>query len=285
MSRLKFDLRPVDRNLEGRNWTQEEHDAWVRDTWKRWKRPGKPTPCDCGYYGDGWLATCDERERLKCRIGVEKRLEAYYRNRHKEALAKKRKFPGLPHKVPFGTCSWCGQPIVHGRVKQRGLHDGREDEPRCKQAYHLHTDLGVQQGHLLKRDGLGCVKCGKIVGRWGRWLVLEEQTLDRWSAERPDRWPRDIFSAPATMVSWQTGLEVDHFIALAVAYECFPDDNRRRWFFGPRNLRLLCPGCHKAKTQRDRALLRDIYAHGPEHGKAIVLNLLSQAGLLKGANA
>lgn len=268
MPRLKFDLTPIDRNLGGHR-DRQEHEAFVVDLWDRWKRPGEPGPCDCGFYGDDWLVMCDEQERRRCRSGVEKRLEKHHRMRHLESLAEKRKFPQQPP-TKGGTCRWCRQPIVHGRVGQRTSHDGRKDEPDCRQQYNLHTDLDAQRRHLVRRDGIGCFDCGAVAGRWTTVWVCPEHRVEEYG-----------FDGPNTQIIWQTHHEVDHFIALSVAFVCFPDPDRRRWFFGPRNLRLLCTACHKTKTNRDRALLREIAAQGPEHGKAVVLDMLQTAGLLK----
>jgi 5-methylcytosine-specific restriction endonuclease McrA len=51
---------------------------------------------------------------------------------------------------------------------------------------------------------------------------------------------------------WLTcALEVDHKTPLWKVAG-LPDDERR-WYFGPENLWLLCPRCHKAKTKREAA--------------------------------
>ena len=46
-------------------------------------------------------------------------------------------------------------------------------------------------------------------------------------------------------------LEVDHKVPLWQVADLPPDE--RRWYFGPENLWLLCPACHKAKTKREAA--------------------------------
>jgi 5-methylcytosine-specific restriction endonuclease McrA len=126
------------------------------------------------------------------------------------------------------------------------MHDGREDEPECRWLYHLHTDAGTQQRYLLDRDGKGCMDCGAMVGRWG------------------------------------SGLEVDHTVALALAWVAFGEHPTRfRWFFSPANLKLRCSGCHQTKTAQDRALIRQANALGSEWARATVLRLLADAGQLR----
>lgn len=285
MPRLKFDLQPLSRE-DTKYQTREEHDAWVRRCWVNWERAGQPRPCDCGYWSDGWLVTCDDGERKRCRASVAMRLEQAYRREHLEGLKKKRVFPPL-ERCSYGTCYWCRLPIVHGkRPKSRAMHDGREDEPNCRLQYDLRTRLEVQQSYLLDRDGKGCAECGAMRGRWG--AIWTDATDDRVAATWKARaWIRERFgerpAGPLTYIGWATKLEVDHHIALAVAWLAFPDDARRRWFFGPANLRLLCTDCHKAKTQEDRLLLRQAAISGPEWLKLEVLRRLGEAGQLVAA--
>lgn len=79
--------------------------------------------------------------------------------------------------------------------------------------------------------------------------------------------------------------EVDHFIPLGAAWEAFPEPERRRWFFSPPNLQLLCTGagngCHTAKSKADVALIKACQQNGQEWAKAEVLRRLSDAGLLR----
>lgn len=279
MPRLKFDLQPV---LAGWRDDKDEHEAWVREVYARHHPDEEPRACDCGYYIPDRLVTCTERDRAACRANVQRRLEHHYRDKHQRGLRAKREWPGLPFpKVGYGTCHWCGQPITLGRVKQRMFHDGRADEPDCKGRRDLHIDLGAQQLHLVARDGLGCRGCGKVAGRWSR-FALSAATLARWAAERPERYPPTVWVGEATVCGWSTALEVDHFVALAVAWEAFQADERRRWFFSPGNLQLLCGECHLAKTRADVALIKMAQARGPEWAKAEVLRRLADAGLLRG---
>lgn len=284
MARLKFDLTPVVpwwfRDAE----TRAEHDQSIREYYERcW--PGRaPVPCDCGYWVEGALVHCPPDDRAFCRKDVPKRLEQHHRYLHDQGLKKKRAFPGVPFpRCGQGNCCWCGKPMVHGRVKQRSAHDGRKDEPNCRHLWNLHVRLDVQQAHLLDRDGMGCIDCGAVVGTWkGGWVrETDPESVRAWGPSWVIRCPPETYVAPFCWANWNTHLEVDHFIALAVAYMAFPEDARRRWFFSPANLRLLCPACHVAKTGRDRLLLRQAAAFGPEWLKGEVLRQLADAGLLR----
>lgn len=285
MPRLKFDLTP-----EGpwRGETVEEHNAALVEqvaTWTWWDH-GELQPCSCGLYVEGMVCTCRPQERKNhTPEWVAKTLESRARRQHLDGLKKKREFPALP-RCPMGTCYWCRKPIVHGRRKQRSMHDGREDEPNCRYQYDLRLTLDTQRSYLLDRDGNGCASCGVWKGRHG--AIWTDATDDRvestWSTRA---WIRERFgvmpAGPLTYIGWSTALEVDHRIALAVAWLAFPDPERRRWFFSPANLRLLCHDCHALKTQEDRLLLRQAAVFGDEWLKAQVLRLLAEAGQLVAA--
>lgn len=144
-----------------------------------------------------------------------------------------------PEGRPANWCRWCGGEIVHGRVAQRGWHDGRADEPNCRRERELHTVKDVQLAFLIERDGQRCADCGENPERWHRRGLCSQmpQDLEAWG-EAP--WPR--FS----MVRRVSALEVDHDVPLwSVAH--LPDDERRP-FFGPPNLKLRCEPCHDGKT-------------------------------------
>lgn len=243
VARLKFDLKPLTRD-EDKWHTREENDAWVREIWGKWERDSDPMPCDCGFWDDGWLVTCDARQRRDCHKHVQRRLENHYRCEHQRGLRKKREFPGPPHDGKGrGWCRWCGAEILNPKTGE--LHKTRTwcAHGRCLKAYRLHTDHNSQRHHLIQRDGAGCKECG--------------------SEER---------------------CEVDHFIALAVAWEVFRDDLRWRWFFSPAQLRLLCGRCHAKKTVQDVALMKAIRRRGVEWGRSEILRLLADEGLLRGAS-
>lgn len=164
--------------------------------------------------------------------------------REREARAKRT----VPMPVfafrPANWCRWCGGEILHGRAAQRSWHDGRADEPDCLAVYYLHSRRENQFAHVANRDGLRCWDC----------------------KEAPERWLRDQYESVVWDPTWRRGddplgayvgvqrvtaLEVEHETHLwAVAH--LPDDVRRT-FFGPMNLRLRCPPCHKAKTAREAA--------------------------------
>lgn len=282
MPRLKFDLKPFNRDEEAHYRSREENDDWVRNIWKKWNRPGEPAPCDCGYYGDQWLVTCDARDRLRCKADMPRRLEASHRDKHERFLRSKRVFPGTPFNKGPGWCRWCGAWIVDPKTGEQHRSRTWCAHGDCLHEYNLRTDLETQRAHLLRRDGLGCFDCGDVQGAWAKSREANPEVWRNWGPKWERRYPADVWVGELCTVAWNTRHEVDHFIALAVAFECFPDDGRRRWFFSPANLRLLCASCHKAKTNRDRALLREIANEGPEHGKAVVLGQLRDAGLLKG---
>lgn len=283
MARLVFDSSPLG---PWRAETVEEHNASLLEFCAGYDWI-EARPCDCGQYVEGMLCTCRPAERKhKTPARVAEIIQASRRREHLEGLAKKREFPRLG-RCPLGVCYWCREPIVHGRVKQRSMHDGRKDEPNCRWEYALRTHRDTQLAYLLRRDGNGCTDCGSVKGRFGcYWNCTSEERALSWWKEAPSA-RRDFPEPPAgpfSWIRWDSALEVDHFVALAVAFEAFPDPARRRWFFGPRNLRLLCADCHKAKTRLDRALLREIYAGGEEFGRARVLDILAAAGLLKVAS-
>lgn len=279
MARLKFDLQPFSR--EDENWrTQEENDAWVRTCWANWGREGDPSPCDCGYWNDGWLVTCDEVERKGCRSRVRQRLEDAYRHRHLAGLKKKREFPPLPRNTEKHQCWWCKKPMVHGRVWQRAMHDGRLDEPNCRWLHDLHTRYEVQRAFLIRRDGMGCKGCGQVVGHWSQSHEVDPERWRAWGPEWAKRYPADVWVGPLCSTHWAPGLEVDHVVPLAAAFEAFPEPYRRRWFFGPSNLQALCPDCHKAKTRKDVAFIRAAQVHGQAWARSEVLRILADAHLL-----
>ena len=280
MPKLVKGTGPISR--DERYWTsREEHDAWVREFFAKHHPDEEPARCSCGLYSDDWLVLCGPKDRAtSCPANVDKRIASHHQHAHDRALAEKRKLPSLGP-TPSKHCGWCKQPIVHGRVGQRGMHDGREDEPNCRRMYYLHTDLAVQQGYLLRRDGLGCKSCGVKDGHWYRSGHISDPA--RWRSNGPwweRRYPPDVWVGEHLTTHWVTTMEVDHNIALALAWEAFSDDRRRIWFFSPANLALLCRPCHVRKSAQDRALIREAYERGPEWTKARVLQMIEEAGLL-----
>lgn len=157
-----------------------------------------------------------------------------------------------------GTCKWCG--IASVRRPAIYWH------PDCFTQYQLHTDPAKQLEYLIERDGECCAGCGgsaikwKRGSAWGQTWSSEQKWHPPGEAEKlwpPCRKPYirrtedDHMIAQVCPVWPVLALEVDHFIPLwSVAH--LPDDERR-WYFGPDNLWLLCPTCHKFKTKREAA--------------------------------
>lgn len=142
---------------------------------------------------------------------------------------------------PEHWCRWCGGEIVHGRVRQRGWHDGREDDPNCLLNYRLHTDRKAQFAHVSGRDGLKCWDCSEAPEKWLRgYEVTSPVYAEEFRVLYVRRW---------TEVQRVTALELEHSTPLwAVSHL---SDEERRFYFGPDNLRLRCPTCHGAKTKRE----------------------------------
>lgn len=281
MARLKFDLQPQPPWWDRSEETRLDHEQGIREYWARHYPDHEPEPCDCGYYTPGCLVHCGPgKHRAHCHKDVRSRLESRARHEHKQGLALKRKFPGLGP-TPARCCAWCKGPLVHGRVGQRSMHDGRLDEPECRWQYELRTRLEVQRSFLLERDGMGCRGCGAVVGRWSQHREADPERWRAWGPSWAQRYPAEVWVGMVSPTSWEIGLEVDHFIALAFAWEGFGTDPRWAWFFAPPNLRLLCGACHKAKTREDITAVRMAQGRGPEWARADILRRLNDAGLLR----
>jgi hypothetical protein len=143
-------------------------------------------------------------------------------------------------------CRWCGGEISHGRVAQRSWHDGREDEPNCIGEYRLHTRRDDQFAFVEARDGLRCWDCGASPERWRR--GSEVAISGPWR-DRHDE--RIEWVGRYCEVDQVTALELEHEAPLWSVAHLSADE--RRPFYGPTNLRLRCPRCHKAKTAREAA--------------------------------
>lgn len=223
---------------------REEHEAWIRSVWGKWDRPDAPAPCDCGYWNDGWLVLCDETERRRCHKDVRKRLECAYRYDHQKALRKKREFPGPPHDGKGP--GWC---------RWCGA-----EIPNPKTGQRHKTRTWCPHGRCLH----------------AYYLHTDHNSQRRHLVERDGPGCKDCGA--------EERCEVDHFIALAVAWEVFRDDPRWRWFFSPAQLHLRCGKCHTKKTAQDVALMKAIRVRGVEWGRSEILRLLSDAGLLRAAS-
>lgn len=233
----------------------EEHDAWVREMFAK-NHPGEePRPCDCGYFTTDALSSCSEAQRAKfCRPGAQKRLATHYRQEREKILRQKRVFPGPPCDGQ-GGCRWCGKTILDAKGQPSKTRSWHKD---CLHTYFLHTRAETQLPHLIERDGKGCKNCGVWAGRWGH-IWTENNPVDS-LARRPDlaRWLEGV-DWPTTFITWFSGLEVDHVVALALVAH-LPDDERR-WYFSPENLQGLCHRCHVAKTTEDRRKIRALQAN------------------------
>lgn len=186
------------------------------------------------------------------------------------ARASVRGFPQPPEMARgvAGVCKWgCGKP-----VKKPALYWHRE----CFDEYALHTRAADQKAFLIKRDGRRCATCGCVPGKWsaGKVMFLTVETI-RFRRHEPDmvEWAATLWSrnpdcqlTPEEMHDLRYGhmrigaqqsiervcaLEVDHKTPLWSVADL--PDQERRWYFGPGNLWLLCPACHKAKTKREAA--------------------------------
>lgn len=181
-----------------------------------------------------------------------------------------RSFPA-PRPVNFGQtgwCKWCGLQIpviIDGKKStQRMWH------PECAHQYNLHTRQAVQKEFLIERDGRRCAMCGAAPERWLADQYEVHTCVEScfgWQDARPGDWQLDYWPRPTgpweklTPEEKATGkhlriervcaLEVDHRIPLWKVAD-LPDDERR-WYFGPGNLWLLCPVCHKTKTKDEAA--------------------------------
>jgi hypothetical protein len=182
-----------------------------------------------------------------------------------------RAFPE-PRPPNFGKpmwCKWCGDPIpkvIDGKSSTQRLW-----HPACKDEYFLHTRLEQQFQFLVARDGERCACCHtEEPMKWGSreaWVLTTNSVwrqgasakmLD-WTAmlwERPEKpwqeWTDEDRTTGLQQEIYRTSsLEVDHRVPLWEVAD-LPDEERR-WYFGPGNLWLLCPKCHKAKTAREAA--------------------------------
>lgn len=178
-----------------------------------------------------------------------------------------RGFPKPPEMIMarVGVCKWgCGRP-----VEKPAIYWHRD----CLKQYNLHTRASDQKDFLIERDGQRCAMrgCGAVPLKWLHDDYGHPQFADsrRFYKPTPDElaklWPTDPAAGKKywdrteaergygeAYRVWQVcALEVDHRVPLwSVA--SLPDGERRP-YFGPANLWLLCPRCHKVKTAREAA--------------------------------
>lgn len=176
----------------------EQNERWFRST-----------------YGDRLVVRGRCLWRPACRA-YQERVKA-----EKEAKTAHRRAEIPFDKAPMGTCRWCGVKLVHGRVKTRRWHDGREDEPHCLREFFSWSSPRRVVKDLVERDGGLCQGgCGKVLAE------LEAHTSQA--------------GKTGTVLRSRAYYEVDHREALI--------DGGALSFA---NLQLLCRGCHAAKTGRE----------------------------------
>lgn len=201
---------------------------------------------DCRVYPE---RTCISWERCKTKAACKHFGWSPEGRAAREARAAIRTFP-MPEWPkegrPENWCRWCGGEIAHGRAAQRSWHDGREDEPECKLYWGLYTDPRVQRPFIAERDGEKCFGCGGEPGRWQRnnWPTRVHGREDVRTFD-----PKDLrieYVGEFWRVTWVSALELEHTVPLwSVSH--LPAHERRP-YFGPGNIRLLGPCCHKPKT-------------------------------------
>lgn len=136
--------------------------------------------------------------------------------------------------VKKGCCRWCC-----GRLSGRRT----SWHPECLEQYYLHTALWAQRPYVEDRDGKRCHQCGSSPIRCLNGGSCAEMVI---SQDGSVGWIH--YEA----VSFPSALQLDHEVPIW-ALSVLPRADRIP-FFGPSNLRLLCPACHKAKTKREAAI-------------------------------
>jgi hypothetical protein len=172
-----------------------------------------------------------------------------------------------PHFGQFGWCKWCGErvpDVIDGkRSTQRLWH------PACKYEFNLHTVQPVQFDYLVQRDGEHCAwpGCGETPFKWLASQYVKKAMRQNclgyrpgepgwWDIfwDRPDKpwldWTDEEREIGAHLdIERVCALEIDHKTPLWEVAD-LPDE-KRRWYFGPENLWLLCPKHHKSKTKAE----------------------------------
>lgn len=132
-----------------------------------------------------------------------------------------------------GWCCWCGEAV------EKPARTWHKD---CLTDYRLHTWPDYQIAYVRERDGEACWDCKTPVEKW-----LGRGPTYRASWNSPD----PVYVGPYFSLKRVSALELEHEVPLwSVAH--LPAEERRP-YFGPRNLRLRCPECHKAKSRREAA--------------------------------
>lgn len=159
-------------------------------------------------------------------------------------------------------CRWCGDRIlIEAGKKNAGQPNVRRTwHPECAMEFNEHSNLSAMYAACVRRDGEKCVDCAEYKGYWARHSpsLFRGDDDERWGYRR---WSRSDSPEGRMLAAtgigqychtyWSTHLEVDHDVPLWKVRD-LPDDERR-WYYGPRNLRLRCPEHHKAKSKREAA--------------------------------
>lgn len=226
-----------------RGQTIEEHNAEYLEVIKGWRTAAAASPCDCGVYIDGILCVCSPQERAAHTPEKTRKRLEYRARNDHERALRKKREFPGPPRDGKGT-GWCRW----CGAEIINPKTGRRHALRtwCADGGCLHL-YNLHTNHFVQRR------------------FLKERDGDGCK----------LCGSPYT--------EVDHLIPLGAAWEAFPEPERRRWFFSPRNLQLLCigGGCHNAKTKADIAFIKACQANGREWAKQEVLSRLSNAGLLR----
>lgn len=159
-----------------------------------------------------------------------------------------------PPLLPFerGRCRWCGEPIAPRLKKDGAPHavqaafHGR-GEGDCGAEYR--ACFGAQNFYsaIAKRDGAKCRACG--VQPWSWWPCRGDKRHPE--VVYQSGWP-DSRAVPYTPVEYRiVGLEVDHVVPLWKVATL--DQPKRRFYFLPENMQILCTPCHARKTAGEAA--------------------------------
>lgn len=196
---------------------------------------------------------------------------AYAEKRRREIEARKAverirrvPFPEFePERRGDSWCVWCGFRVWHHSGKRKGEPNKRSHWHKdCLYDFRLHSRLEEQRDFVIERDGERCGNCGDAPMKWlrGPIITVYRQTpgfghvakvgTDEWLT-LVSAWRRENPSPQYQDIDRVSALELDHRIPLWSVAD-LPDDERRR-FFGPENLWMLCPACHKAKSRREAA--------------------------------
>lgn len=139
---------------------------------------------------------------------------------------------GMAADAPKGTCRWCRQECE----PRKTWHD------ECVRWYLIAKGKTVYAGGQLpltdtRREAEK------------RWRAVHKWAMSGRQGPHPNR-------IVCVACNERAGCEIDHELALSVAWEMRARGDRRWWrAWTPRNLRWLCRECHAVKTADDRRLL------------------------------